>query len=52
MLTRKDYERFARMARESEATPEMVDRWVDLCVSDGNPRFDEDRFREACRWEA
>lgn len=52
-MTKKDYERAAKIAQETEVLegnePWAVQQaFVALFKADGNPRFDEARFRRAC----
>jgi hypothetical protein len=50
-MSKKDYERAARLAQSwagNTDAPIVVQAYVDLFHDDGNPRFDEARFRAAC----
>ena len=50
-MSKKDYERAAEIAQRCAtwvARVDVVGAFVDLFREDGNPRFDEARFRRAC----
>lgn len=52
MMSRKDYEKAARIVSETAFDPGERLLAIDcfaLFFSDDNPRFDVDRFRKACQ---
>jgi hypothetical protein len=55
MMSKKDYERAARIAQRWQDTAgdagqgaAVTAAFLELFRADGNPRFDEARFRRAC----
>lgn len=47
-MTKKDYERAARIVQEFPRPLAIIIAFVAFFREDGNPRFDEARFRAAC----
>ena len=43
-MTRKHYVKIAELLAKTNASQEVIDGMIDLCVED-NPRFDLDRFK-------
>ena len=53
MMSKKDYERAARIVQRERGTGDLeraclVSTFVEFFHDDDNPRFDEARFRAAC----
>lgn len=51
MMTKKDYERAVKIICHSHRSAEVVEAFIQFFQGD-NPRFDEDRFVEACEKES
>ena len=43
-MTRKHYIKIAQLLAKTNASQEIIDGMIDLCLED-NPRFDLDRFK-------
>ena len=43
-MTRKHYIKIAQLLAKTNASQEVIDGMIDLCLED-NPRFDLDRFK-------
>ena len=43
-MTRKHYVKIAQLLGKTNASQEIIDGMIDLCLED-NPRFDLDRFK-------
>lgn len=48
-MSRKDYQLIAAAVREAKATGQSADHTIAKALESDNPRFDRDRFIEACR---
>ena len=44
-MTRKHYVKIADLLAKTNASPEVIDGMIDICLED-NPRFDLDRFKD------